>query len=131
MTRTKATLIHLGISLLVFFVIAWLLVEVWYPSFFYAIDGGWEGMRIIIGVDLVLGPLLTLIVFKPGKPGLKFDMTLICLFQSVCLAAGVWIVHHERPLYFVYYETHFYSVNAGTFEDYGLRPPATGAIKTT
>jgi len=24
----------------------------WYPDFFYTIDGGWEGMRIIIGADL-------------------------------------------------------------------------------
>ena len=39
----------------------------WFPDFYYAIDGGWEGMRLIIGVDLVLGPMLTLVVFKARK----------------------------------------------------------------
>ncbi len=96
---------------------------VWYPEFFYSIDGGWEGMRIIIGVDLVLGPVLTLMVFRAGKPGLKFDLTIIGLFQGICLLAGVYIVYIERPLYFVYYEEHFYSTNAGTFERFKLRAP--------
>jgi hypothetical protein len=80
-------------------------------------------MRIIIGVYLVLGPVLTIIVFRAGKPGLKFDLTMIGLFQGICLLAGVYIVYSERPLYFVYYEEHFYSTSADTFERYNLRAP--------
>jgi hypothetical protein len=102
---------------------------VWYPDYFYSIDGGWEGMRIIIGVDLVLGPLLTLIVFRTGKPGLKMDLTLIGLFQGICLLAGVYIVYSERPLYFIYYQDHFYSANSDTFERYGLRAPNVEFLK--
>ena len=80
-------------------------------------------MRIIIAVDLVLGPLLTLIVFKAGKPGLKFDLAVIGLFQSVCLIAGTWVVYQERPLFFVYYEDRFYSANADTFARYDQPVP--------
>ena len=43
-------------------------------------------MQIIIGVDLIMGPVPTLIVFKADKKGLKFDLTLIGIFQGVCLA---------------------------------------------
>jgi len=54
MSRYLAAFYHLLISLAVFAVLAYLVVFVWYPDFFYSIDGGWEGMRIIIAVDLVL-----------------------------------------------------------------------------
>ena len=39
-------------------------------------------------MDVVLGPLLTLltlIVFKPGKPSLKFDMSCIVVAQLTVL----------------------------------------------
>lgn len=123
MSRFTAAFYHLCISFVVFIFLAYLVLFVWYPDFFYSIDGGWEGMRIIIGVDLVLGPTLTLIVFKAGKPGLKFDLTCIGIFQSVCLAAGVYIVHSERPLFFVFYDRHFYSASADTYTRFNQLPP--------
>tara|TARA_B100001971_G_scaffold120710_3_gene111164 strand:+ start:1752 stop:2582 length:831 start_codon:yes stop_codon:yes gene_type:complete len=123
MSRYQASFYHFLISLSVFVVLAYLVLFVWYPDFFYAIDGGWEGMRIIIGVDLILGPVLTLVVFKAGKPGLKFDLAAIGIFQSACLAAGVYIVYSERPIFFIYHEKHFYSSSADTFTSYGVETP--------
>ncbi len=117
MTRFRAFAIHLSISLLIFAGLAYLVLFVWYPDLFFSTDGGWQGMRIIIAVDLVLGPLLTLIVFKQGKPGLKFDLSCIAAFQAICLAAGVWIVYSERPLAMIYVDGQFTSVNAGTYEN--------------
>ena len=106
MSRWYAGFYHLLISLFIFALLAGISLTLWYPGFFYSIDGGWEGMRIIIGVDLVLGPLLTTIVFKSGKPGLKFDLTAIGTMQATCLLAGVLIVYSERPLFFVFYDNH-------------------------
>lgn len=123
MSRYLAAFYHLLISIAIFAVLAYLIVFVWYPDFFYSIDGGWEGMRIIIAVDLVLGPCLTLIVFKTGKPGLKFDLTAIGLFQAICLAAGTYLVYTERPLFFVYYEGHFYSASADTYARFETTAP--------
>lgn len=123
MSRYLASFYHLLISLAVFVVLAYLLLFIWYPDFFYAIDGGWEGMRIIIAVDLVLGPLLTLIVFKAGKPGLKFDLAAIGTFQALCLAVGTYIVYSERPLALVYFDGYFYSANVETYEKNNLLPP--------
>ena len=122
-SRYEAAFYHFGISLVVFVGLAYLVLFSWFPDFFFAIDGGWEGMRIIIGVDLVLGPMLTLIVFKAGKPGLKFDLAMIGVFQSVCLAAGTYVVYSERPTFFVYYEEHFYSASADSYERFGGSPP--------
>ena len=123
MSRVTAAFYHFLISAVVFAGLAYLVIFVWYPDFFFAIDGGWEGMRIIIGVDLVLGPLLTLVVFKSGKPGLKMDLALIGIFQTLCLTAGTYVVYSERPTFFIFYDKHFYSSSQDTFENYGRTPP--------
>ena len=123
MNRFKAFGIHLAISLAIFFVLAYFVVFEWYPGFFFDTDGGWRGMRIIVAVDLVLGPLLTLVVYKHGKPGLKMDLALIGIFQFVCLFAGTWIVYSERPLSVVYVDGRFSVLSADEYTDAGLRPP--------
>jgi hypothetical protein len=117
MNRFGAFAVHLAISLLIFAVLAYLVLYHWYPDFFFDTDGGWQGMRIIILVDLVLGPTLTLIVYKHGKPSLKSDLTLIGLFQTVCLIAGVYVVFSERPLALVYVDGHFFSMSRGDYEN--------------
>lgn len=123
MSRFSAFSIHFGISLLIFAVLSAIILLVWYPGYFFEVDGGWEGLRIIIGVDLVLGPLLTLIVYKAGKPGLKTDLTLIALFQVVCLAGGMYVVWSERPLALVYVDGHFYSMSADAYREAGVPVP--------
>jgi len=123
MSRFQAFAIHFGISSLIFLVLAWVILTWWYPGIFFDIDGGWEGIRIIALVDLVLGPLLTLIVYKQGKPGLKLDLTLIGLFQAACLSAGIWVVHNERPLAMVMVEDYFYSMSAEDYLSVGIKPP--------
>jgi hypothetical protein len=123
MSRYRAFLIHLGISLTIFGALAYLVAEVWYPSFFFLTDGGWQGLRLLLGVDLVLGPLLTLIVYRAGKPGLRFDLTAIGVFQASCLAVGVWIVHGERPIAVVYVDGSFYSVTAESFREMDVPIP--------
>jgi hypothetical protein len=45
------------------------------------------------GRDLALGPLLTLIVFEPGKPSLKFDLSCIVLLQLGALLYGGTIIN--------------------------------------
>ena len=91
--RVRAFLIHLAISFVIFLVLAYMIVVYWYPLPFFHTDGGWQGFRIIVGVNLVLGPLLTLIVYKPGKPGLKLDLTLIGMAQALALSWGIWVTY--------------------------------------
>lgn len=53
MSRYLACFYHFMISLLIFIVPAYVIVFHWYPDYFFAIDGGWEGMRLVIGVYMV------------------------------------------------------------------------------
>ncbi|HID49616.1 MAG TPA: hypothetical protein EYP40_08420 [Chromatiales bacterium] len=119
MTRWHAFAIHFGISLVIFLVLAWFIIVKWYPIPFFSTDGGWQGIRIVAAVDLILGPLLTLIVYKHGKPGLKLDLTLIGLAQAMALTWGVWVTYHERPVALVYTINHFTPVTAYQMSDVG------------
>lgn len=123
MSRFQAFAIHFGISLVIFLFLAAVILTWWYPGIFFDIDGGWEGIRLIALVDLVLGPLLTFIVYRHGKPGLKMDLTLIGLFQAVCLSAGIWVVHNERPLAMVLVDDMFFSMSADDYLSVGIKPP--------
>lgn len=126
MNRFGAFLIHLGISLVIFAVLAYLVLYVWYPDFFFASDGGWQGMRIIVFVDLVLGPTLTLVVFNRKKPvrELKRDLSIIATIQVVCLAAGTYVVYAERPLALVYVDGRFFSMSADDYAEYDVPVPS-------
>jgi hypothetical protein len=108
--RWQAFLVHLGLSTVIFLVLLYLIVFHWYPQPYFATDGGWQGVRLITGVDLVLGPLLTLIVYKLGKPRLRLDLTLIGLVQTVALVWGTWLVHGERIALVSYANDAFYTL---------------------
>jgi len=102
MNRYAAFATHLLISLLVVGALFGLSILLWYPSPLFEIDGGWQGLRIVALVHLVLGPVLTLVVFRPGKPGLRMDMAIIVSIQLAALSYGIWILHHNRPALLVY-----------------------------
>ncbi len=95
-SRKQAFLTHLAVSSVIFLVMLYIIVMHWYPSFFLTLDGGVRGIATIFFVDVVLGPGLTLLVFKPGKPSLRFDMSVIILLQCLALAWGVGKVYEDR-----------------------------------
>ena len=67
MTRKQAFLSHFCLSALIVLTVLTVILAVWYPGPFFQIIGAFEVIKILIAVDLVLGPLLTLILFKPGS----------------------------------------------------------------
>lgn len=117
MSRYKAFGIHLCISLVIFIALSAVILWRWYPDYFFDLDGGWEGLRLILGVDLVLGPLLTLMVFNAAKPEIKTDMAIIGALQFVCLLGGMYVVWSERPLAMVYVDGHFYSMSSDAWTE--------------
>ena len=112
MTRFRAFAIHLTASVTIFLIFLGLLLFVWYPAPYFAIDGGWTVLRILGGAHLTLGPLLTLIVFEPGKPRLKFDLSCIVLLQLGALLYGGTILYQQRPAFVVFGVDRFTSIPA-------------------
>jgi len=104
MNRWKACAIHLGISALVGTVVIATMLFVWYPGPFFTAMGGNDLVIILLGVDVVLGPLVTLIVFNPRKRAalLRLDLGIIGLIQAAALAYGVSVIAEVRPVYMVF-----------------------------
>lgn len=100
--RYQAFSVHFLVSLCIIVNFSYLIFAHWYPEPFFSADGGWSVFRMVIIVDLVLGPVLTLVIYKPGKKGLKFDLTAIATTQLVALIYGGSILYQERPVYLTF-----------------------------
>ncbi|MBT8439776.1 MAG: hypothetical protein KJO91_08615 [Gammaproteobacteria bacterium] len=106
-SRRQAFLTHFGVSSIIFLVLSYLIIFHWYPDFYFMLDGGQRAIATVFFVDVVLGPGLTLLVFKPGKKSLKFDMSAIVLVQLSALIWGVHNVYTERSATTVFYQGKF------------------------
>ncbi len=125
MTRSGAFVLQLVCSATLLALVFGLLKWAWYPGPLFALEGGWEGLRLVILVNLVLGPALTLLLFKPGKRGLWFDMTVVVLLQLGALAYGVWALYDARPVLLVHADDHFAPLNRATLTEWDT----TGAAR--
>jgi hypothetical protein len=101
-SRYKAALIHLLISAVLVSNVIAVVFWVWYPHPAFEAVGAFSIIRLLVVVDLVMGPTLTLVVYKQGKPGLKFDLTVIAIMQVVALIYGSYTLYVEKPKYMVF-----------------------------
>ncbi len=102
----------------------------WYPGALFDQAGGRELFQLIVGVDLVAGPLLILIVFVPGKKGLAFDLLAIAIIQASALAYGVYVLFESRPAYIVFVKDRFEMVRANDIADDELEKAKPGPYAT-
>lgn len=92
---------HLGLSLAVAGAVALLVFGVWYPSPFHEITGAGAVFLILMIVDVVCGPLLTLVLYDPAKSlcKLRLDLSLVAFIQLFALAYGLHQVSNARPVF--------------------------------
>lgn len=107
--RWQAFGLHLLVSLGLFIAMCSIIVVFWYPGVLFSTEGGWQGVRLIASIDFVIGPILTLLIYKPGKRGLKFDLTVIALLQTTCITYGMYVVHYSRPAVVAYGDGIYYT----------------------
>lgn len=112
--RLKALGVHACISLLFAAGAAALVFWVWYPYPYREISGGRELFFLVMGVDVVLGPLVTFILFNPAKTrrALTIDFSLVAVLQLSALAYGLWTVSVARPVYLAFEYNRFRVVHA-------------------
>jgi hypothetical protein len=101
MSRWKAAAIHLSISALIGLVAATLIFGVWFPPPYSHAAGADRLILLLLGVDIVLGPLLTLIVYRHGKWGMRFDLCVIAMLQACAFVYGMSVVLGSRPVFVV------------------------------
>lgn len=98
-SKIKAALWHFVCSVAVFLVaLAWIR-WVLYPNFHFELNGVLYGLRLIAGVDLVLGPLITLLVYHSAKPKREKvgDFAVVGVIQMAALIYGLYTMYQEHP----------------------------------
>jgi hypothetical protein len=126
MNRFRASGLHFAISILIATSIFLCVYFLWYPDALFERAGGKDLFYLIAGVDVTLGPLITLIIFKPGKRGLKFDLLAIATVQLAALVYGVDVLYESRPVYIVFVKDRFELARANDIDRSELaraRPP--------
>ena len=126
LNRFQAAGIHLAISAAVAVLVFALLLLVWYPQPYFRLAGGAGLMMILIGVDVVIGPLLTLVVFDPAKKSLKLDLAVIAALQIAALVYGITVIAQARPAFVVFAGERFTVVAANAIDPESLasaKPP--------
>jgi hypothetical protein len=78
---------------------------VWFPNGLADVIGGRTLFLIVIGVDIALGPLLSLAIYSSTKTRkqLIIDYSIIGAFQLAALVYGLYVVALSRPAFVVYH----------------------------
>jgi len=122
MNRWKAATIHLSISVVLASGIAVLLYFLWFPPPYFIAAGASKLILLLMGVDVCIGPLLTLIVVNPRKSGklLKLDLSVIATVQIIAFAYGVHVIAAARPVFVVAAVDRLVLVSAEELDDTDL-----------
>jgi len=110
--RLRAAALLLVLTLVVATLVAVPIHFLWYPGALFSQAGGRELFFLIVGVDLVLGPAVIFVIYRPGKKGLFFDLLVLGVVQFSALCFGIWVLFQSRPAYFVFVKDRFEMVRA-------------------
>ncbi len=102
LSRLQAAAIHLAASVVGTGLVALLTLLVWYPGELARLGGVLHILMLVVVVDVVLGPVITFIVFDTRKPELARDLLIVAALQVAALGYGAHTVFAGRPVYLAF-----------------------------
>ncbi len=110
--------IHFLVTLGVAACAAALIFFVWFPAPFQEMVGGTKLFLLVIGCDLALGPLISLVIYNSSKSKreLLIDYAVVGTVQLAALLYGVYVVSGARPVYVAFVTDRFEVVTASEIE---------------
>lgn len=99
----RAAALHFVGSVAVSVLAAALVFGLWYPYPYRELAGGRELFLLIVAIDVVCGPLLTMVLYDPKKPRSELwrDLGMVVMIQLAALGYGLHVVWQARPIYLV------------------------------
>ncbi|WP_230629862.1 pilus assembly protein [Comamonas testosteroni] len=106
--------IHFLGSMAVAIIISAFVIWIIYPFPYLYISGGLALLLLVVSVDVVCGPLLTLVLSSPAKHRSEIwrDLGLVVVLQCAALGYGMWTVWEARPLFLVHEVDRFKVITA-------------------
>jgi hypothetical protein len=131
-SRRKAFLIHLSISAFIAASVIALMLLLWYKPPFFSALGGTHILLILLGVDVTVGPLITLIIFNPlkSRKALTFDLSVIATLQAAALIYGMSVLFQARPVFVVFSEGSFDLITANMLSPQDIAKAKVPAYRT-
>jgi hypothetical protein len=102
MTRAKVFKIRFAATAFLLLLAVAIVRLLWYPGGYFAISGVSRLLLILVVVVVVLGPGLSAVVYKPGKPGLRFDFIVIACVEIAVLGWALFEIRDRRPAFTVF-----------------------------
>lgn len=127
-SRLRVAGLHLGISATVAALAALIVFLRWYPTPFAAAAGATKLFALLVSIDVVLGPALTLLVAKNSKPRseLARDLVVIALLQLGALSYGMYSLALARPVGLVFELDQFRLIAAADVDLIALEEASPG-----
>ncbi len=122
-SRIRAFLIHLSVSAIVALITIAIVFFVWYPAPLHKAIGVTQIFLLILMVDVIIGPLMTLVVYKTDKKKLFFDLCVIIALQFGAYLYGIHTVAAGRPAWLVFETDHFSTVRPADIEEVAADTP--------
>lgn len=107
---------HLFISILIIIILLIWVFFVWYPQPLFKAVGVLHIILLLVVIDVILGPLLGLFVYKDGKKTLKVDLFIIVCIQVLAFGYGVWTIAQGRPAWIVFNMDRFDAVRVNELD---------------
>ena len=116
--RFLAFAIHFAATLALGACAAALIFLVWFPDPFQTMVGGTKLFELVVICDLVLGPLISLVIYDSTKARWKLvmDYSIIGVIQLAAMIYGVYIVAGTRPVYVAFNKDRIEVVTAREIE---------------
>lgn len=109
---------HLCCSVIIALLSAYLVFGVWYPVPYDVLAGGRELFLLVISVDVVAGPLLSLVIYNPAKPKKELfsDIGMVVCLQVLALSYGLYSMSQARPVFLAYEGDRFQVVSVADID---------------
>ncbi|MFZ5482936.1 MAG: TfpX/TfpZ family type IV pilin accessory protein [Pseudomonadota bacterium] len=98
--KIRAASIHLAVSATIGTLAGMLVFMLWYPFPYHTLLGVSHLFALLLIVDVVMGPLLTAVVYSPNKSSteLSRDIGIIAVLQLAALLYGLHTLAIARPI---------------------------------
>lgn len=129
-SKSRVFFLHLGISFALAAVVLLLVMKIWFPAPYYNLSDGVGLIFLVLGINVILGPMVTLLVYNERKGRLEIisEFMIIGVLQLSALVYGVWSIFEARPVHVVFEYDRFRIIHASDVPD-ELRPRIPEGIK--
>lgn len=105
---------HLSCSILIALSMVILVFFIWYPTPLAFAEGVTHVLIMLLLIDIVVGPLLALIIYRENKRTLKMDLGIIIFVQILAMCYGIYSIAQSRPVWIVQNGSIFQLVRANS-----------------